>query len=501
MAQTELGDFPLVATIDLGSNSFHMVLARVDHGEIRILERLGEKVQLGAGLDEQGILNEEAMQRGLDCLRRFAQLINGLPAGAVRIVATNTLRVARNRDVFINRVKDVLGHRVDVISGREEARLIYLGVAHTLADDAGKRLVVDIGGGSTEFIVGERFESILRESLHIGCVSFGQQFFADGRISPARYARAYTAARLELMPIEQSIQRLGWQEAVGASGTIRAIGQCLRGGGLTDGEVTREGLQWLKRKVLKASQVDKLDLPGLKADRRPILPSGLAILEALFDALDVQRMEHSEGALREGVLYEIFGRREHEDVRERTLTALVERCHVDTEQAARVESKALSLLGKVAESWGLTDSKHADLLRWAARVHEVGMDIAHSQYHKHGAYLIEHADLPGFSRQEQLHMSLLVRGHRRNLPGEDRMTELGEEGPPLRRLCMLLRLAILYHHIRGYQEMPELEVTARAKQLTLRFPAGWLKANPLTQADFAQEARFWAKIGYTLTVR
>src|SRR5690606_17048204 len=192
----------------------------------------GEKVQLGAGLDEQNNLSEEAMQRGVDCLRRFAQLINGLPAGAVRIVATNTLRVAHNRDVFINRVKDVLGHRVDVISGREEARLIYLGVAHTLADDAGKRLVVDIGGGSTEFIIGERFESVLRESLRFGCVSYGQKFFEDGRISPARYARAYTAARLELMPIEQSIQRLGWREAVGASGTIRAIGQCLRGGGL-----------------------------------------------------------------------------------------------------------------------------------------------------------------------------------------------------------------------------------------------------------------------------
>ena len=215
MAQTELADFPLVATIDLGSNSFHMVLARVDHGEIRILERLGEKVQLGAGLDEQDLLSEDAMQRGLDCLRRFAQLINGLPAGAVRIVATNTLRVARNRDVFINRVKEVLGHRVDVISGREEARLIYLGVAHTLSDDAGKRLVVDIGGGSTEFIIGERFESILRESLHIGCVSFGQQFFADGRLSASRYAEAYTAARLELMPIEQSkIGRASCRERV-----------------------------------------------------------------------------------------------------------------------------------------------------------------------------------------------------------------------------------------------------------------------------------------------
>ncbi|WP_193073337.1 exopolyphosphatase [Pseudomonas sp. FME51] len=501
MAQTEHTDFPLVATIDLGSNSFHMVLARVDHGEIRILERLGEKVQLGAGLDEQNNLSEEAMQRGVDCLRRFAQLINGLPAGAVRIVATNTLRVANNRDVFINKVKDVLGHRVDVISGREEARLIYLGVAHTLADDAGKRLVVDIGGGSTEFIIGERFESVLRESLHFGCVSFGQKFFDGGRISSSGYNQAYTAARLELMRIEQSVQRVGWQEAVGASGTIRTIAQCLRGAELSNGEVHREGLQWLKRKVLKANHVDKLSLQGLKAERRPILPAGLAILEALFDALQIQSMELSEGALREGVLYELFGRHQHEDVRERTLSALAERSHVDAEQAARVEQKALSLLSKVAEPWGLTDSKHADLLSWAARVHEIGMDIAHSQYHKHGAYLIEHADLPGFSRQEQQAMALLVRGHRRSLPGEDRVAEVGEDGPALRRLCMLLRLAILYHHIRGFQDMPELQVEARDTQLTLRFPPGWLKANPLTQADFAQESQYWAKIGYTLTAR
>ena len=500
MAQNERVDLPLVATIDLGSNSFHMVLARVDHGEIRILERLGEKVQLATGLDEQNNLSEEAMQRGLDCLRRFAQLINGLPTGVVRIVATNTLRVARNRAVFMRQARDILGHRVDVISGREEARLIYLGVAHALADDSGKRLVVDIGGGSTEFIVGERFESLLRESLHIGCVTFAQQFFIEGRITELAYSQAYTAARLELMPIEQSIQRLGWGEAVGASGTIRAIGQCIHSAGLSNGEVTREGIRWLKRELFKAGHVDRIALAGLKPERRTILPSGLAILEAVFDALDVQVMVHSEGALREGVLYELLGRHQHEDVRERALSSLAERSHVDQDQAARVEEKALSLLSKTAEAWELTDTKHADLLRWAARVYEVGLDIAHNQYHKHSAYLVEHADLPGFSRQEQQSLALLVRGHRRSLPSDSRIAEVSEEGAALRRLCMLLRLAILYHHIRGYQDMPELEAAADENSLTLSFPPGWLEQNPLTQADFAQEAGHWAKIGYTLTV-
>ncbi|AQZ94404.1 exopolyphosphatase [Halopseudomonas phragmitis] len=501
MAQTELADFPLIAAIDLGSNSFHMVLARVDHGEIRILERRGEKVQLAAGLNELGELSEEAMQRGLDCLRRFAQLISGLPDGAVRIVGTNALREARNRAQFIRQVRQILGHRAEVISGREEARLIYLGVSHTLADDAGKRLVVDIGGGSTEFIVGERFESLLRESLHMGCVSYSRDFFADGRISAARYAQAYTAARLELMNIEQAISRLGWQEAVGASGTIRAVGLCIQAAGRGQGEVTLEGLQWLKRKVLKASHVDKLELDGLKPDRRPILPAGLAILEALFDALGVQSMTHSEGALREGVLYDLIGRHQHEDVRERTLNALVERCHVDLEQAARVEAKAISLLGKVNGAWGPFDAKQVELLRWAARVHEVGLDIAHNQYHKHGAYLIEHADLPGFSRQDQQALALLIRGQRRNLPSAERLSEFGDDSGWLLRLCMLLRLAILYHHIRGFQDMPALTVEAGDDFLILNFPDGWLESNPLTQADFAQEAQFWAKIGYTLTVR
>ncbi|WP_304639981.1 exopolyphosphatase [Pseudomonas sp.] len=500
MANTEQTELPLIAAIDLGSNSFHMVLARVDHGEIRILERLGEKVQLGAGLGEDGNLSEESMQRGLDCLRRFAQLINGLPESAVRVVGTNALREARNRAQFIRQVRQILGHRVDVVSGREEARLIYLGVAHTLADDEGKRLVMDIGGGSTEFIVGERFESLLRESLQIGCVSFTRNFFADGRISATRYAQAYTHARLELMQIEQPIQRLGWQEAVGSSGTIRSIGQCLQAGGQGQGEVTRDGLLWLKRRLIKAGQVEKLDLPGLKAERRPILPAGLAILEAAFDALGIETMTHSEGALREGALYDLLGRHSHEDVRERTLGALIERYHVDVFQAERVEQMAMRLFREVSQGWDL-NSKQADLLSWAARIHEVGMDIAHNQYHKHGAYLIEHADLAGFSRYEQQALALLIRGQRRSLPGPERLAEFGEDATALLRLSMLLRLAILYHHIRGNQEMPSLQVEATEAGLTLSFPSGWLADNPLTQADFEQEAVFWAKVGYTLTVR
>ena len=492
--------FPLIAAIDLGSNSFHIVLAKAEHGEVRILERLGEKVQLAAGLDDERQLSEEAMQRGLDCLSRFGQLIQGLPQGAVRIVGTNALREARNRDTFIRRADELLGHQVEVISGREEARLIYLGVSHTLADTPGKRLVADIGGGSTEFIVGQRFEPLLRESLQMGCVSFTQRYFKDGKITPARYAQAYTAARLELMNIEQSLHRLGWQESVGASGTIRAIGLAIKAGGLGNGEINPKGLAWLKRKLFKLGDTGKLDLEGIKPDRRYIFPAGLAIAEAIFDALGLEHMEHSEGALREGVLYDLLGRHHHEDVRDRTLGALMERCHVDQQQAARVEEKALAALEKVADTWQLNEDWHHDLLQWGARVHEIGLDIAHYHYHKHGAYLIEHSDLAGFSRRDQLMLALLVRGHRRNIPKE-RFAEFGEDGVKLLRLCVLLRFAILFHHIRGTQEMPKVQLQGGPKSLDLTFPDGWLEANPLTQADFEQEASWLKRIGFTLNVR
>ncbi len=499
MPQSQARNPSLIAAIDLGSNSFHMVVAKAQNGEIRILERLGEKVQLAAGIDEERKLTEESMQRGLDCLKRFAQLINGMPLGAVRIVGTNALREARNRNEFIVRAEEILGHTVEVISGREEARLIYLGVSHTLADTPGKRLVADIGGGSTEFIIGQRFEPLLRESLQMGCVSFTQRYFRDGKITPARYAQAYTAARLEIMSIEHALHRLTWDEAIGSSGTIRAIGLALKAGGHGNGEVNAEGLSWLKRKLFKLGEVDKIDFEGIKPDRRTIFPAGLAILEAVFDALELQRMDHCDGALREGVLYDLLGRHHHEDVRERTLSSLMDRYHVDREQAARVERKALRAFDQVAKSWDLKDGIWRELLSWAAKVHEVGLDIAHYHYHKHGAYLIEHSDLAGFSREDQQMLALLVRGHRRNIP-KDKFAEFGEDGIKLIRLCVLLRFAILFYHIRGNQEASQVKLRAEGDHLDVIFPDGWLEQNPLTQADFEQEAQWLTRVGIVLTV-
>lgn len=500
MPQSAVKNFPYIAAIDLGSNSFHMVLAKTDEREIRLLDRIGEKVQLAAGLNDELCLEEDAMERGLDCLRRFAQLIAELPKGAVRIVGTSTLRIAHNRQTFINRAKEILGHDIDVISGREEARLIYLGISHTLPITQDKRLAVDIGGGSTEFIIGQHFESKYRGSLQMGCVSFTQRFFKNGNISASRYKQAYTAARLELMEVEQTIKRTGWQESVGASGTIRSIAQACFEAGFGQGEINREGLVWLKQKLLKLKQVEQINFQGIKPERQSIFPAGLALVEAIFDALQLEQMQPADGALREGVLYDLLGRHKQEDVRERSITALMERSHVDMEQAARVEAKALEVLEEVAKPWQLTEEWHAEMLSWAARVHEVGLDIAHYHYHKHGAYLVEHSDLAGFSRQDQQCLALLVRGHRRNIP-QDQFNSIAGDSKALLRLCVILRLAILLHRMRGIQDPPDLRlVTKNDCTLKILFPADWLDENPLTAADFKKEAEWLERISFKLSL-
>jgi len=499
MPLTATKNFPLVAAIDLGSNSFHMVLAKTHEREIRILDRIGEKVQLAAGLNEALDLEEEAIERGLDCLRRFAQLITDLPKGAVRIVGTSTLRIAHNRQHFIDRAKAILGHDIDVISGREEARLIYLGISHTLPSIADKRLALDIGGGSTEFIIGQNFESQYRGSLQMGCVSYSQRFFKDEIISPARYAQAYTAARLELMEVEQTLKRIGWKESVGASGTIKSIAQACFAAGFGQGEINQPGIAFLKQQLLKLKHIDQVDFPGVKPERASIFPAGLAIVEAIFDALQLEQLQAAEGALREGVLYDLLGRHQQEDVRERSINALMHRSHVDVEQALRVENKALELLHQLAEPWQLTEEWHQEMLSWAARVHEVGLDIAHYHYHKHGAYLVEHSDLAGFSRQEQQRIALLVRGHRRNIPFQ-LFDQCANDSKALLLLCVILRLAILLFRIRGSQEVPDLRLLATENALEILFPACWLEENPLTAADFHKEAEWLTRINFKLSL-
>lgn len=489
-----------IAAVDLGSNSFHLAVARVDHGELRLLTSLSEKVQLAGGLDDKGRLAEEVQTRALDCLSRFAQHLNGVAPRDLRVVGTNALREARNAHSFVRKAEKLLAHPVEIIAGREEARLIYLGVAHTLADP-GRRLVVDIGGGSTEFIIGERFDALATESLQFGCVGYTSRFFADGSISANALDRAVTAACQEIQAIEAAYRALGWQCAVGSSGTFKAVRNVLAQLGLApDGLITASGLDELRRRVLKWKHVDEIDLPGLKDDRKPILPAGLACVLAIFEQLELDSLAVSEGALREGVLYDLIGRFHDADMRDRTVAAMMRRYHLDASQAERVANTALVLFDEVAGHWGEGAREARDLLARAARLHELGLSISHNGFHKHGAYILRHADMPGFGREEQARLALLVGSHRRKLREEQCQELGGEGGDSLLRLALLLRLAALLHHSRSHSPLPPLQLSLDQTQWRLAGPRGWLREQPLTRADLDEEAGWLAALGHQLLV-
>ncbi len=492
------GSLPLVAAIDLGSNSFHMIVARVEQGEIRPVERLGQKVQLASGLNGHDEITVEAMERGFSCLEQFAQYLAGHTFHAVRVVGTNALRKARNSKAFVDKAQAILGYPIEIIAGREEARLIYLGVAHTQSDDNDRRLVMDIGGGSTEFVIGERFEPKLMESLHMGCVVFTDRFFGTGSLTEQRFQSAYYAARLELLNIEKAYSQLGWVDAVGSSGSIRSVSSILQAMG--EGEtITRDKLEMLKGEVLKFSHVSRVRFPGLKSDRQAIFPAGLAILLAGFDALNIQYLRYSDGALREGVLHDMLGRDHHEDVRERTITALMHRYHVDEQQAEQVMMHAQNCFAMTATAWQLSPAD-LDLLSRAARLCQIGLDISHTQYHRHGAYLIDNSDLMGFSKGEQRQLALLVRAHRRSISKFLFSDWSGAVARKLKHLIILLRLANALSHGRGGSSLPEYSVSVSGSVISLHFPDGWVDQHPLTAANFASEQNYLARIGIKLVV-
>jgi exopolyphosphatase/guanosine-5'-triphosphate,3'-diphosphate pyrophosphatase len=489
----------MVAVVDLGSNSFHLLVARLDHGQPHILDRLQEMVRLAAGLDAQGQLDKATMNRALECLARFGERLRGIPTANVRAVATATLRRAQNSSTFLRRASRTLGRRIEVISGPEEARLIYQGVAHDLPRHDEQRLLVDIGGGSTEVILGHGPRAQLKESLHIGCVSLSLAHFPDGRITPKRWRRAETAARLEFKPIEAQFRARGWEAAYGSSGTIRTVGAALKGLGLEDEGISARGLDGLRERLLDAGHVKRLDLPGLSLERVPVFPGGLAILAAAFRALGLKHLAVTDGALREGLLYDLLGRirRQDKDVRDQTVAALSARYRVDTVQAERVTRSARQLFAQIAKEWELGETQ-AQALAWAARLHEIGLAIAHTKYHRHGAYLIEHSDLPGFSLPEQRLLAALVRAHRRRYPLEVFEGFAKGETRMVRRLVVLLRLAVLLHRGRTGRAPPRVVLKARERRLRLRFPRGWLRRNPLTAMDLAQEAEYLKAAGVRL---
>ena len=488
-----------LAAVDLGSNSFHMVIARVDHGGIQIVDRLREPVRLAMGLQEDGSLDEASQERAMKCLTLFGQRLRDFGPDQVRAVGTNTLRKARNSRKVLRQAREALGHRIDIIPGREEARLIYLGVSHGIAGAPARRIVVDIGGGSTEFIIGDAFEPVSVHSMYMGCVGFTKQFFADGKISRRRMKSAKLAAGLELQPVENKLRKAGWERAVGASGTIRSVASILNESGWAHGTITAEGLGKLEHAMLAAGRLDQLELPGLDADRRTVFAGGVAILSTVFERLDIDEMWVSPTALREGLLYDMLGRIQDEDPRDRTIAMLCDRYSLDQAHADRIQATALGLLGQVVDDWDLRSDDAAHALAWAAQLHEIGLAVNYTGHHKHGAYLVASSDLAGFSRDEQALVAALVRGHRRKLldtyfeqlPAELHTTAL--------RLCALLRLAVLLNRNRDPEVVALPHVSANANKLKLTFNEDWLATHPLVQADLEREQRFLKSSGLKLT--
>ena len=491
----------VLAAVDLGSNSFHMIIARLRDGHFQVVDRLREMVQLRAGLDKDNRLTGESQDRAIACLQRFGERIRELPVGSVRIVGTNTLRVAKNSQQFLRKARLALGHPIEIVAGEEEARLIYLGVAHALAFDNSRRLVMDIGGGSTEFIIGEGFSGLRRESLEMGCVSFSQRFFADGKISKSRITIASIAAGSRLRSIQRPYRKIGWNEAIGASGTIRCVANIVKENGWADdGVITPKSLEKLMDAMIDAGHIDNLQLGRLSSERASVLAGGVVILKAAFDRLKIDRMIVSDGALREGLLYDLLGRIQHDDERDRTVVALAKRYQVDEVHAQRIETMATQLFEQVSDEWKL-DEAHLDHLQWAAKLHEVGLAISHDSFHKHSAYLIDHSELPGFSREEQHALATMVLGQRRKFPKKEIKNLPDELQKTTKKLTILLRLAMVFNRGRSEKADTFVKLKVKKKGLRLSLPEAWLDRHPLTKADLMQEVDYLQEIDFKLKIK
>lgn len=477
-----------------------MIVGELRHGQLVIIDRLKETVRLSEGLEETGELTAAARARALDCLSRFGERLRHIHASNVRVAGTSTFRRAKGSDEFCKEAGLALGHPLEIISGREEARLIYVGVTHSTPPYEGLRLVLDIGGGSTELILGQASEPLALESLNMGCVLMTERHFRMGRISRAAFEEARLVVRLKLRPIKAHFRDLPDVEAIGTSGTIRATEKVARELGIIDSELNLNAVEQLIDRACGFDDIASLALPGLSERRAQVWPGGLAILVELLSVLRIERLKTSEGALREGLLYDSVGRLQHEDARERTVQALSHRYHIDREQAQRVSDTAAHLLAQCAEKWKLNSSLSGSMLEWSALLHEIGLDISHDGFQKHGAYIAENADLPGFPRAEQKYLAFLIANQRRQVD-----TDLCEELPAKwqqesLRLAILLRLAVLLNRSRSREALPNIALEVAENSLALNFPQGWLEQNPLTRADLEREKDYLSDLRYELRI-
>lgn len=493
----DMNEPEVIAALDLGSNSFHMLIASNHQGRLKIIDRLREMVRLSEGMNASHKLEEEAAQRAIACLERFGQRLRDMHANSVRAIGTNALRQARNSRKFLKAAQEALGHPIEIISGIEEARLVYLGTTYAISRPNERRLVVDIGGGSTEVIVGEGTKPIKMESLFMGCVSMSEKYFSNEKLTRKNFDHAFMAAKLQMRPIANAYKKIGWDLEIGTSGTIKAISEIVCNQLEAGNEVTREALFKIRDMLI----TKELDLSKLKKERLPVLPGGLAILLAIFDSLNLNKMHFSDGALREGVLFDLLGRLhlQHEDVRVETVNGFERRYHVDFDQANRTELYACLLLNMVKKDWGLNNLEYENQLKWAARLHELGLDIAHSGYHRHGAYILHYSNMPGFANQEQQVLACLVGCHRRKIRAEAFDILQGDESEAIKYLIVLLRLAVLLTRDRIDYDFPVNSICAEKNAITLKFDQEWLTNSPLTQIDLEQECEYLKSIEIKLS--
>lgn len=489
----------MFAAVDLGSNSFHMIVAREEHGELRIIDSIKDMVRLAGGLDAKGQLDTATREAALSSLARFGQRIKGIPDSNIRAVGTQTFRRLRNPATFLVVAETALGAPIDIVSGREEARLVYIGVRRNMPADVDRRLVIDIGGGSTEVVAGDALEPMLAESIPFGCVATTRQAFPDGRIDLERWRAARQQVLAELQQFSATFRQYGWDQAVGSSGTIRAVQAML--GSLHPNEpsgITRPLLRDLRSRLIAAGRIEDLQFEGLTERRRPVIAGGVLILDAVMKALNIERLQVSEFALREGLLHDLLGRLGEDDPRDQTVSGMARRYDCDPSQSERVADWLSVAFEQVAETWQLREV-HLELLLWAARLHEIGLAIAHDRWHVHGGYILEHADMPGFTRQEQALLAALV-ALQRGAPELERIRAL----PPrlrqvARRMLALFRLAVTLFRARSDSDFADFGLSAEtASSLRLELPAGWLESHPLSSHDLNLEVEHLALLGVRL---
>lgn len=498
---TDYSDNDLYAAIDLGSNSFHMIIAREVDGQLKVVDKHKEMVRLRAGLDEQGFLSESAVQSALDCLSRFGQLIKKIPPANVRVVGTNTLRNASNSREFLILARRALGINIEIISGKEEARLIFLGVVHGLPQSDEQRLVMDIGGGSTEYIIGRGFKNGHLTSTEVGCVTMSLDFFADDIVTADRMTQAITHCRQVLRPHKRRLIELSWDNAYGSSGTIKSIGTVLSENQWTEGPITLDGLQNLRGELIKSGSAQDLTLSGLKDDRKPVLAGGLAILIATFEELNIQQMQVSANALREGLMLDTLGRIFADDSRQISVNAMKKWTKVDKQQAANVAQTARMLFSQVHNTWQLHDKEYdySKLLNWACELHECGMSINYKRYRHHSAYVVEQSEMGGFTTQEKQMLAAMIVNHRGRFVNEPFEQLMEPHNQRLIFLTVLLRLAVRIHRGRDLDNPDILLMITDDYSIHLKFDAGWLDTHPLSQMDLEIEAKRLECAGFKLS--